>query len=253
MVRIDAAQHQRDQRDLHRSDERREQQLIRHGGDRRGVVHDPIHGIADALVVERGHRQRLDPAEQVGAVVVVQRLRQPDRPAVLDQAKEAAREAPAQVRQVLGARGAVLAAAERPLGDVALGAGVSEAAHQDHQHEEHERGPGQDLDRTGVAQQVHERCDEAGVGRRVRSADRAGQDHVIDQDLERPGKQDERQQAAECEHRLHAEARPEGRDVAHGARERAQGAGGRERRGCLAHDCPAARSGRASSSSTIVR
>ena len=72
--------------------------------DGRRVVHHAEHRVSDALVVERGHRQRLDPLEELRAVVVVEVLREPHREAEVDETEEAARHAEAGVRVVLGAR-----------------------------------------------------------------------------------------------------------------------------------------------------
>ena len=163
-------------------------------GDGGGVVHHPVEGIADALVVEGGHRQRLDPLEQPRAVVVVQVLGEADRPAEVEVAEQPPGQAEAGVGLVLGARGRVVPAREVGLGLVLLAPAQADRPDEDEQQRLEADGPEDDLGRRGAFQQHHGGAHEEGPGQ-LRCGGRNALDHLVHQHLHGPGQQQQREQA----------------------------------------------------------
>ena len=173
----------------------RDEQPVADLRDRRRVVHQAIHGIADALVVERAHGKRLDPLEDARAVEMVQRLREPQREAELEEAEQAAGEAVAEVGFVLGGGGGVAPGGERALRAVDLGGGRADRADREHQQRLRREQPEQDLERARVAQRREQRAARSRGSPRSAARDRILIDHVVDDQLHGPGQQQARREA----------------------------------------------------------
>ncbi|MCX5739198.1 MAG: hypothetical protein NTZ61_12025 [Proteobacteria bacterium] len=190
---------------------------MRGGSDRRRVDHHAVDGVADALVVEGRHRQRVDALEETRAVEVVQILRETDRVTEIDPAEEPASEREAGIGFVLAARLGVVAAGENGVGLVLFARARAERADQQQQRDLQRGGPAEDPERCRPEQQLGEGADEERVGRGVQ---RDSLDHVIDHDLARPRNQHQRQQAGDQQRELHREARAERRRIAKHAAQR---------------------------------
>jgi hypothetical protein len=195
------------------SNRRREQDPVAGVRDGGGVVHDPIDGISDSLVVKRRHGKTLDPLEQERTVVMVQRLGQPKRPAKLEQAEKTAGKAVAVVGLILRPGGGVVSPLEVGSRLISLPARRSESPHDRDEKRLEGDGPEEDLRCRGVDQRREKGPQEERVGRELR-AKRDPSDHVVDQNLDRPGKQEQGSQAQERESRLDGETNAERPDVA---------------------------------------
>ena len=193
---------------------------MRGAGDRRGVDHHAVDGVADALVVEGGHRQRVDALEEARAVVVIEVLRELDRVAEVEPAEESAGEREARVRLVLGTRLGVVTAGQRRVGGVLLARARSEGADQEQQRELQRDRPDEDLERCRAVQEIDEGTDEERIGGGI---ERRALDHVVDHDLAGPRDQHQRQHAGDEQGELHREARAERRRVAEHAAQRLEG------------------------------
>ncbi len=126
---------------------------VRGSGDRRRVDHHAVDGVADALVVEGGHRQRVDAVEETRAVVVIEILGEPERVAEVEPAEQSAGQRETRVRFVLGTRLGVVTAGEIGVGGVALACARAERAHEQQQRHLQRRGPAEDLERRRVLEQ----------------------------------------------------------------------------------------------------
>ncbi len=208
-----AAQYQEDQDGEGGGRQWRQQDAVDAVGDGRGVVHDPEDGVADPLVVEGGHGQGLDAVEETGAVVVVQGLCETDREAEVEQPEQAAGHAEAGVGLVLGSGGLVVAARQVGFRLVPLGAAGADGSHQEDQEHLGADGPEQDFEGSPARQKVGEDSHDGGVGERL-LADRNAQDEVVDDDLDRPGQDQQGKKTRDEEAELEREAALEGRDVA---------------------------------------
>ena len=199
---------------------RRDQQPVADVRDRRGVVHQTVDGVSDALVVERAHRQSLDPLEHARAIEVVERLREPQREAELEEAQQASGEAVAVVRFVLGGGCGVASGREIAFGAVDLGGRRAERADRQHQQRLGAEQPEQDLERVPARQRGEQRPHEGGVARE-RIRDRIPVDDMVDDQLHGPGQQQARRQAGEGQPELSGESPAQRRHVAKRAAEAA--------------------------------
>ena len=209
----------------HHGDGRHQREIEADALDGRRVVHGAVHAVADALIVQHRHRQPHQPPEQLRAQAVGHALHQADVAQEVRQAPHAARQGPASADHVLGLRGGIL-----PLGhERGVATGLAHAG-AEHHHQRSERGQRRQQHAGGIeaGDGVHERRHE-GRERHVRVRQGPLDHHVIDQDLERPRRYQERRETAHHQQKLQPEQPAVGPDVGQRAPKDAQHRAGAER------------------------
>ena len=218
-VAVVEGHHQQDHEGGEDGEHRRHDELVEDVGERRRVVHHPVEAVADALVVQHRHRQCLDAFEQLRAQQVVQRLGEAQLQAELDEAEDAGELAERGVGLVLGLGCRVVAffkLALRVVGGPGRGA---EGAEHDHHEGAETHDVGHHLHRAHAVEKTHESPE---VGRERLGRDRHAEDHVVDDDLQRPRQYQGRQQGQPHDEELGGEPGLEVADVGHRAQDDAQ-------------------------------
>ena len=177
--------------------------------DRRRVVHGPVDAVADALVVEHGHRQLYQAVEQVGTKGVGYPLHQPDIAQQVRQAPDAARHRPAGADQVFALGGRVLALGQkRQVAPGIAGPGTEQDYEERQERQRGEEQPERIENRHGGDERLEERR-EADRGFRKRMLEH----DVVDENLDRPRHDEERRETAEHQAELEGEQSPMRADV----------------------------------------
>src|SRR5262249_48739881 len=160
------------------------------------------------------HRQGLDSRKEERAIVVVERLCQPQRPAKLKKTQEPPCSARTRIGLVLCVGCGVLPPRERGIG---LGVAI-DVESADHQKQEGLScdDPEEDLGRRRTLQLLQEGSHKEGIrGHLLANGNLL--DHVIDEKLDRPGQNEQGEEAEDREANFHREAKLERGDVTQGA------------------------------------
>ena len=162
-------------------DHRHQREVEADALDRRRVDHRAVDAVADALIVEHGHRQARQAPEQARAQTVRDALHQADVAQQVGQPPDAASHRPAGADHVLRLRGRVFALGEKRQRAVRFaGAGAEEQQQREEQRQHRQQQAAWRQVRHGVDEGLEER--RKGDGR---FGERVSQEHVVREHLRR--------------------------------------------------------------------